>query len=428
MWNTIKQLYINKDLRKKILFTLGILVVFRFAAHIPIPGVNLENLQNFFNQNQVFGLLNIFSGGAMSHFSIILMGLAPFINASIIMQLLGMVIPRLEALQKEGEQGQQIINRYTRFLTVPLAALESFGMVKLLQSQSSSGQIIGALSPFQYLVIVVTATAGSLFLMWLGELISENGIGEGISLIIFVGIVAGYPLSLTQSISTATGFADILKLGGFLLLALVVTAGVVFVAEAQRKIPVSYAKRVRGQRMYGGVDTYLPLRVNQAGVIPIIFAISFMTFPPIVAKFFENASTVWLANSAKFIENLFKPNTLIYGIIYFVLVVLFTFFYTMIVFNPENVAENLQKQGGFIPGIRPGMPTQNYLSRLSNRIMLFGGIFLGIIAILPFIIQAATGIQTLIVGGTSLLIVVEVALDIKRRVESQLIMSSYEEF
>ena len=428
MFSKIKQIYNNRELRNKILFTLGILIVFRLASHIPIPGVNIDNLKDFFGRNQIFGLLNIFTGGAMSNFSIVLMGVAPYINASIIIQLLTMIIPRLEALSKEGERGQKIINKYTRYLTVPLAGLQSFGMIKLLQSQSSSGEIIGHLSVFQYIIIVITATAGSMFLVWLGELISENGIGEGVSVIIFVGIVAGLPLQIVQSITSATSIGDILKFIGFLVFALIVISGVVFVAEAQRHIPVSYAKRIRGQRMYGGVDTYLPLRVNQAGVIPIIFAISFMMFPSIIAKFFVNASSSWIANTSKFIEKIFQANTVSYGIIYFILVVLFTFFYTMIVFNPETVSENLQKQGGFVPGIRPGEPTKEYLSKVSTRIMLFGGLFLGIIAILPFIIQAITGIETLIVGGTSLLIVVEVALDIKRKVESQLVMSSYEEF
>jgi preprotein translocase subunit SecY len=429
MFNKLRQIFQHKDLRNKILYTLGILIVFRLAAHIPIPGVNLTNLKTFFANNQIFGLLDIFSGGAMSSFSVVMMGVAPYINASIIMQLLGMIIPRLEALQKEGEHGQKIINKYTRLLTVPLAALQSFGMIKLLQSQSSKGiPIIGNLSPFQLVTIIITITGGTVFLMWLGELMTENGIGNGISLIIVTGILARLPVQAVRMFTAATSSADILKGVGFLILALAIIFGVVMVVEGQRNIPVSYAKRVRGQKMYGGVSSYLPLRVNQGGVIPIIFAMSLMMFPAMIAKFFTAAKTAWIANAATFITRYFTPQTALYGVLYFLLVVAFNYFYTAIVFNPENIAENLQKQGGFIPGIRPGPKTVEYLSRLSNRIMLAGGIFLGLIAILPFIVQATTGIGTLldIIGGTSILIVVSVALETVEQIKSQLIMRSYE--
>ncbi len=429
MFEKLRQIYTHKDLRKKILFTLALLVVFRLAAHIPIPGVNLENLKTFFSRNQIFGLLDMFSGGAMSSFSVVMMGVAPYINASIIMQLLTMISPRLEALQKEGEEGQRTMNKYTRILTIPLAALQSFGMIKLLQSQSQQGiPIIGHLNPFQFATIIITITAGTVFLMWLGELMTENGIGNGISLIITTGILARLPIQGVRMFTSATSSADLLKFFGFIILAVVIILGVVVVVEGQRNIPVSYAKRIRGQKMYGGVSSYLPLRVNQGGVIPIIFAMSLMMFPGLIAKFLANAKSAWLSGAAAFIQKIFSPNTLIYASLYFILVVAFNYFYTAIVFNPENIAENIQKQGGFIPGIRPGPRTVEYLTRLSNRIMLAGGVFLGIIATLPFIVQAATGIGTMldIIGGTSLLIVVSVTLETVDQVKSQLIMRSYE--
>jgi preprotein translocase subunit SecY len=429
MLSKLKQIYYNRDLRKKILYTAALVVVFRLAAHIPVPGVNLENLRAFFSRNQIFGLLDMFSGGAMSNFSVVMMGVAPYINASIIMQLLTMISPRLEALSKEGEHGHRIINKYTRILTIPLAALQSFGMIKLLQSQSQKGaEIIGTLNIFQFTTIIITITAGTVFLMWLGELMTEKGIGNGISLIITIGILARLPLEVVHMFTSATSSADLLKYFGFLILAIIITLGVVYVVEGQRNVPVSYAKRIRGQRMYGGVSSYLPLRVNQGGVIPIIFAMSLMMFPGMIAKFFAGVKTAWLSNTASFVERLFRPDTFIYGALYFLLVVAFNYFYTAIVFNPEHIAENIQKQGGFIPGIRPGPRTVEYLSRLSNRIMLSGGIFLGLIAVLPFIVQAVTGIGTMldVVGGTGLLIVVSVALETIEQVKSQLIMRSYE--
>jgi len=430
MWETLKKIYYNRDLRKRILYTLGLLIVFRLAAHIPVPGVNLENLRSFFSRNQIFGLLDMFSGGAMSSFSIVMMGVAPYINAAIIMQLLTMISPRLEALSKEGEQGQRVINKYTRLLTVPLAALQSFGMIRLLQSQSEKGlAIIGHLAPFQFVTIIITIAAGTVFLMWLGELMTENGIGNGISLIITTGILARLPLQAVRMFTSAISSVDYLKYFAFLVLALFIIFGVVIVVEAQRNIPVSYAKRIRGQRMYGGVSTYLPLRVNQGGVIPIIFAMSLMMFPGVIARFFTTAKTSWIAQAASALERVFKPETIIYAVLYFLLVIGFNYFYTAIVFNPEHIAENLQKQGGFIPGLRPGPQTVVYLNKLSNRIMLAGGVFLGIIAILPFVVQRMTGIGTMldIIGGTGLLIVVSVALETIEQIKAQLIMRSYEE-
>jgi len=426
MWlDKVIQIFKIRDLRKKILFVLGMLVVFRIAANIPVPGIDAVRLRQFFEANQVFGLLNIFTGGALSNLSIIMLGLGPYITAVIIMQLLTMIFPSLEALYKEeGEAGRQKFNQYCRILTVPLAGLQSYGMLTLLSRQ----QIIGELSLLDWINNIVVITAGAVFLMWLGELISEKGIGEGVSLLIFAGIVARVPISIRQLALTYEP-SKIPSYLAFFALALVITAGVVLVNEARRNIPVSYAKRIRGHRLYGGTATYLPLSVNPAGVIPIIFALSIMLFPTMVANFLVGSQVVWLANLAKTINHLFQ-NPWFYGICYFLLVVLFTYFYTAVTFNPEHVAENLQKMGGFIPGIRPGKPTVNFLNYILNRVLLFGAIFLGLIAVLPSVVQGVTGVQAFAfaVGGTALLIVVAVVLDTVRQIEAQLIMREYEGF
>ncbi len=424
MWERIRQLWKIKELRNKILFVLAMLLIFRVVSHIPIPGVNLENLQNFFQSNQLLGLLNIFSGGGMQNFSVALLGIAPYITASIIFQLLTMVIPKLEEMQKEGEAGRAKLNQYQRILTVPLALMSSYGMITFLR-QSGQG-IIGDMSLYQLLVTMITITGGTMFLMWIGELITEKKIGNGISLLIFAGIVAGVPTSLQQMIATFDT-SQLPVYIAFVLIGLITIAAVVIVTEGKRNIPVSYAKRIRGMRMYGGVDTHLPLRVNQAGVIPIIFAVSIVLFPPMIAQFFINSSTAWIASGAAFIVDLFA-NQLLYAALYFVLVVAFTYFYTAVVFHPQQIAENLQKQGGFIPGIRPGKPTSDFLSYVSNRIILGGALFLGIIAILPNIVQSVTNVQSLVIGGTGLLIVVSVVIEIVKQVESQLVMRNYEGF
>ncbi len=424
MWEKIRQIWYVKELRKKILFVLAMLVIFRIAAHIPIPGVNVENLKDLFQSNQLLGLLNLFSGGGMENFSVVMLGVAPYITSSIIFQLLQMVIPKLEEMQKEGESGRAKINQYTRIATVPLAILSGYGMITFLR-QSGQG-IVDEMSLFQLITTILTITAGTIFLMWLGELITEKKIGNGISFLIFAGIIASVPTQIQQTIATF----DATKLGGliaFAIIGVMTVAGIVIITEGKRNIPVSYAKRIRGMRMYGGVDTHLPLKVNQAGVIPIIFAISIVLFPPMIAQFFVGSQVGWLATGAAWVVTIFQ-NQFFYAVLYFTFVVAFTYFYTAVIFHPTQISENLQKQGGFVPGIRPGRPTSDFLSYVSNRIILGGALFLGVIAILPNIIQASTNITTLVIGGTSLLIIVSVVIDVVKQVESQLVMRNYEGF
>jgi len=423
MLEKVIQVFKIKELRNKIFFVLGILVVFRLAANIPVPGVNVDQLRQFFDNNQFFGLLNLFSGGGLRNISIVMLGVGPYLTASIIVQLLTMIVPRLEQIYKEeGEAGRQKFNMWTRWITVPLAAMQTFGMVKLFQSQG----IFSALSGFQLATIIIIATAGTVFLMWLGELITEKNIGNGVSIIIFAGIVAGLPTSLTQLFAVWDPSKLFLYIG-FLIFGIAVIAAVVFVTEGQRDIPGSYAKRVRGNRIYGGTSTHLPLRVNQAGVIPIIFAMSIMLFPGMIANFFVNSNSAAVASIAVSVANLFK-NQIFYGSIYFILVVAFTYFYTAVTFDPHQISENLQKQGGFVPGIRPGPNTSEYLARVLNRITLAGALFLGLIAVLPFVVQGLTNIQSLTIGGTGLLIVVAVVIEIMKQLESQMIMRDYEGF
>src|SRR3989339_1829480 len=425
MWyDKILFLFKSKELRKKFLFVIGLFVVFRIAANIPIPGIGTENLRRFFTDNQVFGLLNLFSGGALSNFSIVLMGVGPYITATIILQLLTMIFPALEKLYKEeGEAGRQKFNQYGRLLTIPLAAFEGYGMLTLFQRQG----IISGLSLGTTISAIITITAGAMFLMWIGELITEKGLGNGISLLIFAGIVATLPINIFQTFATwdPTMIPSYII---FFVLSIVIIAGVVLITEARRNIPVSYAKRVRGNKMYGGVSTYLPLNVNPAGVIPIIFALSILLFPGLIGSFFVNSSHHWLAATGKFLKDAFQQTGIVYSVVYFLLVILFTFFYTAVTFDPKNIASNLQKMGGFVPGIRPGRATSDFLSHILNRILLFGAVFLGLIAIMPHIVQGATGITTFTVGGTGILIVVSVVLETIRQVESQLVMRDYEGF
>ena len=421
MIEKLTQIWKARDLRNGILFILGMLVIFRLAAHIPIPGVNVVALREFFASNQILGLMNIFSGGGMENFSIVMMGVAPYITSSIIFQLLAMIIPKLEEMQKE-EQGRQQINMWTRWLTVPLAMLQSFGMITILRRSSSA--ILGDISAFDLGAMIITITAGTIFLMWLGELISEKKIGNGISLMIFAGIMAGLPQVVQQTVVTFDP-SQLFLLISFTIIALITIIGVVIITEGQRNVPVQYARQIRGNRMYGGTSTHLPLRVNMAGVIPIIFAISVVIFPPMIAQFFIHARTAWIAKGAEWTIVLFQ-NQLVYGILYFLLVFAFTFFYTEVIFHPTQIAENLQKQGGFIPGIRPGRHTSEYLANTTHKIIFVGALFLGVIAILPLIMRYFTGMQSLAIGGTSLLIVVAVVIETVKQIESQLTMREYE--
>ncbi|MFA5886490.1 MAG: preprotein translocase subunit SecY [Patescibacteria group bacterium] len=421
MFDKLTQIWKAGDLRNNILYVLAMLVIFRLAAHIPVPGVDTVALKNLFASNQVLGLMNLFSGGGMENFSIVMMGVAPYITSSIIFQLLGMIVPAIEEMQKE-EAGRQKINMWTRWLTVPLALFQSYGMITLLRRGSAG--LLGNINAFDLSVILLTITAGSIFLMWIGELITEKKVGNGISLLIFAGIVAGLP-KVIQQILVTFDQTQLFTLIGFVLVGLVTVIGVVIINEGQRNIPVQYARQIRGNRAFGGTSTHLPLRVNMAGVIPIIFAISVVLFPSMISQFLIHAKTAWIANAATATINLFN-NQLFYGIIYFILVFAFTYFYTEVIFHPTQIAENLQKQGGFIPGIRPGKHTSDYLSNTTHRIILVGALFLGLIAVLPLIMRYFTGIQSLAVGGTSLLIVVSVVIETVKQIESQLTMREYD--
>lgn len=423
MIDKIVRIFKVKELRNKILFVLGLLVVFRLAANVPLPGVDSEQLKSFFDNNQLFGMINAFSGSGLSNVSIVLLGVGPYITSSIIMQLMTMIFPKLEKLHKEeGEAGRQKFNMWTRWITVPLAGLQTFAMINLLKNQG----VMKELDTFGMVSVLVVAIAGTIFLMWLGELITEKGIGNGVSLIIFAGIVAGLPGAVGNMAATF----DSTDLMGYIMFALVgvaTIAGVVLVNEGQRNIPISYAKRIRGSKTYGGTSTHLPLRVNQAGVIPIIFAISIMLFPGLIANFFVNSDKETVAQVAKFVSQLFQ-NQWFYGISYFVMVVLFTYFYTAVVFDPNKISDNLQKQGGYVPGVRPGNATAEFLGRVINRITLSGSIFLGTIAVLPLVVKGVTGLSALSIGGTSILIVVSVVIEMVKQVEGQMVMRDYEGF
>jgi len=412
-----------KSLRNKILFTLGIFIVFRLAAHIPTPGVDTARLKFLFSQNQFLGLLDIFSGGTLANFSILALGLTPYINASIIMQLLTMVLPRLEELSKEGESGRELINQYTRYITLPLSLVQGFGMYALLKSQG----IIASISPLSLVAMILTMLTGTMFVMWLGELISEYGIGNGTSMLIFAGIVGRLPISLFQTAST-TQAENITNLIIFSAVAIIVIFSVVVVNEATRRIKIQYARRVSGRQMAGGQTTHLPLKINQAGVIPIIFAVSLVLVPSLIGRFLSTSSNPFLFKLANNLTRLFTPGSMLYNLIYFLLVIGFTYFYTAVIFNPEKIADEIKKNGGFIPGIRPGKATSNYLNHILSRITLAGAIFLGLIAILPNIVQLFTNVQTLTIGGTSILIVVSVVLETTKSLESQLVMRNYDAF
>ncbi|HEY7464210.1 MAG TPA: preprotein translocase subunit SecY [Candidatus Limnocylindria bacterium] len=413
------------DIRRKILFTLGILLIFRVLTNVPVPNVDPDRLSNLFESNQLLGLLDLFSGGGLATASIIGMGVNPYINASIIMQLMQGVIPSLGELAREGEYGRNRINQYTRMLTVPMAFAQGYGFSVLL---SSNGVIpANPFFSFETLSLLLSFTAGTILLMWLGELISERGLGNGISFIIFAGIVGRIPHQAGGIVTGPDGLTRILP---FIIIAIIVIAGVVFINEGQRRIPVQYASRVRGRRMYQGQTQYLPLKVTMAGVIPIIFAISILLFPAQIAQYFTASDIDWVRNAANFVVTYVSQNNpAVYGVLYFVLVVFFTYFYTAFQFRPEQTADYLRKNGGFIPGIRPGKPTEDFLARVTNRITLGGALFLATLAVLPLIVSILIpGTDQLQLGGTSVLIVVSVVVETMKQLEAQMLMRHYEGF
>lgn len=411
------------ELRSKLLFTAAIFAAYRFLAHIPVPGVDTTQIKALFASSQFLGLLDVFSGGTLANFSIMALGLAPYINASIIFQLLTMVFPKLEELSKEGEAGQEKINQYTRWASIPLGIIQSIGIFALLRSQN----IINTTNPLEVVAFVATMLAGSMLLVWLGDLITLYGIGNGTSMLIFAGIIARLPVSLLQTISLSST-QQVTQLILFAALSLVVIAGIIYVSEAVRKVPIHYSKRVRGSRTYGGQQTYLPLRLNQAGVIPIIFAVSLVLMPSLVGQFLSASGKPQLIAFGATLQAAFNPRHALYNILYFVLVFGFTYFYTAVVFDPEKIGDEIRKNGGFIPGIRPGKATVDHLSYILVRLTLIGALFLGIIAVLPNLFQALTSSNTLAVGGTGILIVVSVILETSKQLESKLVMHNYDKF
>lgn len=419
-WNKLKLVWTDKGLRGKILFVLATLVVFRLLSAIPIPGIDTNALNQFLANNQFFGILNIFSGGGLSNLSIIMLGVGPYITSSIIMQLLTIMVPSLKKIyHEEGEAGRKRFTQYSRLLTVPLAFIQGFSLLAILENQS----ILVGLTAFDRVTNLIIVVAGALLLMWIGELVSEFGIGNGVSLIIFAGIVSGLPSAVGQLIFTFDP-SQIPVYLMFLVVGIVIIAGVVVVTEAERPIPVTYAKQVRGMKVYGGGSTYLPLRVNQAGVIPIIFALSILLFPQLIGTFLSRFTQPVLVKISDVLVG-FSQTSVLYAVLYFVLVFLFTYFYTAVTFDPEALSTNLQKNGAFIPGIRPGASTSLYISKVLTRITLVGALFLGFIAVLPLIMRALTDIQAIALGGTSLLIVVSVVLDLIKKVGAQISMREY---
>jgi len=400
-------------IRKKILITLGLLILFRFIAHIPVPGVNLSLLKSFFSQNQILSLLDIFSGGTLANFSVAALGLNPYINASIMLQLLSMVVPQLEELQKEGEYGRAKINQYTRIITIPLSIVQSIGMYGILRSQN----IIGNLSPLTLIALVFSMLAGTMIMIFLGEMINVYGVGNGISMIIFAGIIARLPVGFIQTLSVTdlTNPQTGLNLLVFVTLAIALVLAIVLVEEAILRIPISYAKRAQ--------TTYLPIKVDTAGVMPIIFAMSLASIPSILGQFMSKMPNTTIASIGSSLGRIFQTSGYVHIFLYFFLVIGFTFFYTSVVFKPKDIADELRKSGGYMPGIRPGLATEKRLQYLINRVIAIGAVFLGLIAVSPSIVQKMTGITTLTIGGTSVLIVVSVVIELTRKIEN--VVQSY---
>lgn len=433
----LKLLWRSKDLRKRLFVVLAILLVYSFLTNIPAPVPDIQKLQafllSFFNQSPILGFANLFTGGALAHFSIIAMGIGPYITASIVVQLLQQVVPSWEALSKEGERGRHKLNQYMRMLAVPMALIQSFAVITLVRqisTQSTGADLIGSPSIAQWTLMVLTLTAGSMFLMWLAELITENGFGNGTSLIIAAGIIASLPGTIAQQVSLLQGdSSQIFKLVILLALFLVTVIGVVFVNEAQRNIPISYARRTAAIGKYGSVDTHLPLRLITAGVVPVIFALAFLSVPTFLGQLLKNAKTDWVAHLATNLTTWFSPQSMAYAVFYFVLIFGFTYLYSSVVFKPKEIAENLQKQGGFVPGIRPGKETARYLKIVINRLNFSGALALGFIAILPLLVDHyLNSSQAVAVGGTGIFILVSVALETVRQVESRMLMSTYEAY
>jgi len=420
-FNKMKLIWTDVTLRKRVLFVLFALILFRLLSAIPIPGIDTVELNRFLSNNQFFGILNIFSGGGLSNLSVIMLGVGPYITSSIIMQLLTIMVPSLKRIyHEEGEAGRKRFTQYSRILTVPLAAIQGFALLAILESQN----ILVNLTAFDRVTNLIIVIAGSMLLTWIGELVSEFGIGNGVSLIIFAGIVAGLPATVSQMLFTFDVSQIPLYLV-FVVVGILVIAGIVMVTESERPIPVTYAKRVRGMKMYGGGSTYLPLRVNQAGVIPIIFALSILLFPQMIGTFLSRFTDSGILSSISSFLMSFTQTSVLYAVFYFILVFLFTYFYTAVTFDPEALSTNLQKNGAFIPGIRPGVSTSEYISKVLSRITLLGAVFLGFIAILPLVMQHLTGITSIAIGGTSILIVVSVVLDLMKKVDSQVSMREY---
>ena len=422
---SLSLIFLNKDLRRRILVTVALIIIFRLIAQIPLPHVDIAGLRMFFEQNQVFGLLDMFSGGAVGRFSLALLGVGPYITASIAFQLLTMLIPQLEVLQKEGEYGRRKINQYTRLASVPLAFIEGYGLIKLLVNQN----VVRIENNWDMFMVLSIVTASSVLLMWLGEIISEKGIGNGVSMIIAIGIIAGLPQSIQSLVQVVAGNPTQIFMAciyGLIILAMIVV--IIWVTLAERRIQVTYARRVASSRTASNVESYLPLKINAAGVIPIIFATSILVIPGFLAQLFADARSDWLRSVANTVSSLIN-NNYVYASLFFVLIVAFTFFYVSIIVKPQQIAENLQKQGSFVPGVRPGKETANYIHDILYRITSTGALFLALIAIVPYLLQATTPeFRTIALGGTGILIIVSVAIEIMNQIKSQMATQTYDKF
>lgn len=428
MFKQLKQIWNSKDLRNKILFTLGIIFIVRLLAQISIPGSDTAVIRGIFEQNQLLGAFSLLTGGSAENFSIILMGLSPYINASIIIQLVTVIVPKLESLSKEGEQGRRKLNQYTRWLSVPIAFVQSYGMIALLNSQANAPIIPNISNPTVIIPIMITITTGTLLMMWLGELITEKGMGNGISLLIFAGIMSSIPAAIGQNLTLSQQSNEFLiPFVIELLVTVILTIVVILISEAERRVPVLYANRgVRG----GGEKSNLPIKINQAGMIPIIFALSVVSMPGIIAQFMINSTNDTVRLVAEFMAANFTMNSSLYMVTYFLLIVAFTYFYVSITFNPEQVAENIQKRGGYVPGIRPGKQTEKHLGEVSSHLNLWGGLFIATVAVSPEIVRAITGAFAMgsvatIIGGAGMIIIVSVVLEVVRQINAQLVMHDY---